>query len=470
MFGTKELDERNTYNPNLQDIYESALRTYGEANAFFEMVELYLKNLEKKIFELTKEEIYDKSNAIASDLAKCCEMYLKALYIFENNIEGKNIDEIWNKLMAQDKNDRIKRDENGNKVYYLEQKDGSLIYTYVKVDEKGNNIVDTKGNPIFVDKNGNEYSLGNQGKAVTVSGHQLDRLIDLLSLESRLLLETRILTIPMETTEKNTKISILDLLREKGIISSNQQITQEQYNSWLEQHKKTFEEARYSGQKQHNINIEFLHHLATQIKAVVQYKISPKNNQIFTITDDELSKLSVEIQQLSAVNHNLLSEKLIKLVASDKEAKEKIITLLSKQYINYIENLKSNNFYKLIKDFDLDEIFFIAYLCHWSSNYDKLNTITNGNLGNNEDIKKILVVVKFFNICKFSSNQIVELCIQLKSTSNQKIDNQSFIELLKVLSKLFDPIFYYNKEKIIYKKNNNEIFENFLINNINYKL
>ena len=35
MFGPRELDLRNVYNPNLTDIHESAVRTYGEANSFY---------------------------------------------------------------------------------------------------------------------------------------------------------------------------------------------------------------------------------------------------------------------------------------------------------------------------------------------------------------------------------------------------------------------------------------------------
>ena len=89
MLGAKELDSRNTYSPNLQSIQESAERTYGEANSFYRKEELYLKDVETRILssKLTSEkDIYDECHAIASDLAKCCEMYLKAIYIYTNII------------------------------------------------------------------------------------------------------------------------------------------------------------------------------------------------------------------------------------------------------------------------------------------------------------------------------------------------------------------------------------------------
>ena len=63
MFGPKELDLRNTYNPNLKEIQESAERTYGEANSFYRKEELYLKDVERRIMsgELSSEkDIYDE--------------------------------------------------------------------------------------------------------------------------------------------------------------------------------------------------------------------------------------------------------------------------------------------------------------------------------------------------------------------------------------------------------------------------
>lgn len=58
MFITSEIDSKNSYVPNLNDIKESALRTYGEANVFFNMVDMYLKDLSKNINDKSVEEIY----------------------------------------------------------------------------------------------------------------------------------------------------------------------------------------------------------------------------------------------------------------------------------------------------------------------------------------------------------------------------------------------------------------------------
>ena len=63
MFGPKELDAKNTYIPNLQDIKESAERTYGEANAFFRKEDLYLQDVERRIESgglSSPKDIYDE--------------------------------------------------------------------------------------------------------------------------------------------------------------------------------------------------------------------------------------------------------------------------------------------------------------------------------------------------------------------------------------------------------------------------
>ena len=119
MFIPKELDAKNTYNPNLKNIKESAERTLGEADVFFEMIETYLQTIKTNVSKLSNKKIYDICSAVASELAKCSEMYLKAIYIYENNIDDMTVDEIWNNLKKQ----TFKTDDNGNLIYLLEKKE-----------------------------------------------------------------------------------------------------------------------------------------------------------------------------------------------------------------------------------------------------------------------------------------------------------------------------------------------------------
>lgn len=487
MFGPRELDAKNNYKPNLDDINESAKRTYGEANSFFKKEELYLKEIERQIAtgELSSEEqIYDECHAMASDLAKCCEMYLKALFLYEHRNGNLKCNELWSILEAKMKEDKTKddgrvRDKNGNVVYYqtikdkngyeipLRHSDGTIIYVYAKVDSSGALIKDSDGNQIYVDKLGNEYNESRKGKAVKTNGHALDRLVELMLPESRLLLETRMLTIPMETTEKNATVSILDKLQENGLLSSTEHISQEQFVGWLDQHKKTFEESRFSGQKEYDVSVEFMYHLATQIRAVVQYEMAPKKNQQFTITKEELLKLPPEIRQFASFHSNLISEELIKLIISDENIKNKIITLLSQQYI-FPNGISQKNFYDMIKSFNIDEINYVSYLCYMARNYQQLNS---GAMNDDMyDFKKAFKIAALFNAIKLSSNKIVGLCIQIKSILGINIGSESFDLLFEALvgDKLYKYYNYYNDElyKNIYNVDN---FDEKIINNKNFK-
>ena len=435
MFGPKELDLRNTYNPNLQEIQESAERTYGEANSFYRKEELYLEDVERRIMsgELSSEkDIYDECHAIASDLAKCCEMYLKALYIYEHNIPGNQIDKLWEKL----KNSEFKTDERGNLIY-VTKTTGEI--TFVRYDDNGEPIKDSNGKLIYYDKNNNVYTENNRGSKIKINGHQLDRLIEWLSQDSRLLLETRMLTIPMETTEQNNSVSILDVLLKKGVLSQDNQISPEQYVGWIEQHKKTFEEARYSGQKKYDVNVEFLYHLATQIKAVVQYRMDPKNNQKFTVTDEELSQLPKEIQQMVSFNSYLLSEDLIKLIANNEEIRNKIILLFSNEYVVRPNNISPKNFYNMIMMMDLKEILFVFYICYVIENNMQLTHDLTKSMEYNYKISKI---VDRLRTNKISTNLIVELCCHIKSISGFSIYGNSFVNFFDIITDFENKLSY----------------------------
>ena len=454
MFGPRELNLRNVYNPNLQNIQESAERTYGEANSFYRKEELYLKDVESRILSgklSSEKDIYDECHAIASDLAKCCEMYLKALYIYEHNVSGQQIDKLWEKL----KNSEFMTDEKENLIY----RTASGKITFIKYDEQGNPIKDANGKIIYFDKDNNTYNENSRGSKIKHNGHQSDRLIEMLSPESSLLLETRMLTIPMESTEKNQSVSILDLLLKKSTLPQENQITTEQYVGWIEQHKKTFEESRYSGQKKYDVNIEFLYHLATQIKAVVQYKMEPKNNQKFTVTDDELAELPDEIKQMASFDSNLMSEDLIKLIANNKEIKNKIIILFSNQYIMPPKNVSPLDFYNMIKLMDNNEIIYVSYLCYIIQNYDQFNAeVINEN--SDKNVKKTYEIAGFFKAIGVQPDKVVGLFVQIKMVFGKEILINS-----ENIEKLFRVLFYpYSDELIKNYTYNQECFNNYEYN------
>ena len=108
LFGPRELDIKNTYNPNLQDIRESSLRTYGEANSFYRKEELYMKDVERRILskELSKEEdIYD---------------VLKDKEPF--TIEGYKVTISTKKIILDEQQEDKKEEEITNYIYLLDKK------------------------------------------------------------------------------------------------------------------------------------------------------------------------------------------------------------------------------------------------------------------------------------------------------------------------------------------------------------
>ena len=459
MFNLREIDKMNTYKPNLDDKEESYKRTYGEANQFYKEILLYLNDLGNKVQGYNVKEIYDSCSAAASDLAKCCEMYLKALYIFENKVDSKSVNDIWNTL----KNSSFKVDKNGNPIYFLEE-DGIEKYIYVKVKENGEKERDIDGKNIYVDDKGKRYSEGKQGKKIKMNGHQLDRLIDILSNDTKLLLEMRMCTIPIENTELYNDISMLDLLKLCGIVVSKTRMHKTEYLNWVLKHKKTFEEARYSGQNVSNVNLEFLFHLATQIKSVAQFKINPTNKQDFNITfngdllikngvikignilqklqknitstlkydiakkvtniditSEEFNSMPKELQELFSFDSSLISKELIESL-KNKDVLKKISFINMCNEKKELQKINNSTFYNLISNCDLDEIKYLLKL------YYSVNDIYYfHNNSNTEDSKYVKNIVDFFNMTAFSFDNIINYSVFIKNKYNLKINDDLFM-------------------------------------------
>lgn len=68
-----------------------------------------------------------------------------------------------------------------------------------------------------------------------------------------------------------------------------------------------------------------MYHLATQIKAVVQYKMNPKKDQMFTLTYEDISKLPSEFDELVSFYHYFMSKELIELITSNEGIQKKYI-------------------------------------------------------------------------------------------------------------------------------------------------
>ena len=98
--------------------------------------------------------------------------------------------------------------------------------------------------------------------------------------------------------------------------------------------------------------------------------MNPTQEQLFSVTDEELKSLPKEIQSLVEFDKKLVSQDLIKLVANNESAKSKLIYLISNNYIKYLNGVKTRNFYNLLDKFQLDELKHVIQLCMILCDYD----------------------------------------------------------------------------------------------------
>lgn len=417
MIDIKAIDTFNVYNSDLSDITESARRTYGEANVFFNMSVNELIALLSEMndhYLPAREVLYDEVNAIASILAASCEMYLKAIYLYEHRDDGVSVDELWDKMRSSE----FKKDEFGDNVYEKELPTGEKVNVFVMRGADGSVIRDRFGKPLYCDKYNNAYTEGDQGRKIKMSGHDLDRLINMLSPETIFMLESRMKSIAMNETAKNKRISIVDIMELNKLLSRQGKVSREDYLGWVDMHKKTFEEARYAGQKRRTVSIEFLHHLATQIKAVAQYKLDPRENQIFTLSEEELKAQPEEIKILAKENPRLISQALVRAMASDESMRNKFSVLMTRKYRFDLNTIGAGAFYRMLENCtekEIEDISFIGYLRDYKGSSDLLDRSMD------KTIKSVREFLRCMNKLDVNMDTLVMYYLDLKRLGFEEV-------------------------------------------------
>lgn len=438
-----ELSQKNTYQPNLTSTQESCERTYRQAIRKLDKITQYYSSLD--LSQLSEKDIYDASCEAAADLALCCELFLKSIYIYENGLKGTNIDVMWNNLARP----QVK-DQNGNDMYI-----NNGVISMIRVDSDGNHILDENGNKTYIDENGNTLRNGQQGKKIQKSGHDLEYLITtVISDESRLLLEIMMTANLMEETDKHTKVDLIDILTSKGAVESERKVTESQYKGWLNQHAVTFVDARYAGQSYHNIEVAFLFHLATQCKALAQYVIEPDKKENVNLTEEEMRNIPNVISKVAAISKRLVTQDLIKLVIHDDKKRKKLEGINQPGIIELFLAVKPSHFYSLISDFEIDEI---AFVCESMSKCSRKKT---HNANSNDSFELLLSMIK--------PKEFLGTCVYLKKLTKYKINKELMVLLVeKLLSKMIYENNY--QDEIIYNKFEYDIPKDFNIINKNYK-
>ncbi len=411
-FEIRNIDIFNVYNADLSDIEESARRTYGQAIRFFVMAEQEMLSIlttlhDSTIFP-TREEIYDSANAAVTILAASCEMLLKSLYLYEHRADGVSAEDLWDRMRTSE----FKVDGLGHYVYEKVLPTGNKVNVFVCVDDNGNVVRDSSGRVLYQDREGNIYSEGSQGKKIKMNGHDLDRLINMLSVESRFMLESRMRSIKMEDTFNNRRVSLVDWLQSKGLVSRKEEVSRDEYLDWVDKHRKTFEEARYAGQERRSASVEFMYHLATQIKAVVQYRLDPRENQKFEFDQRALEKQPQEIQKLADENPKLITPKLVASIANDDEFRTKFKNMMNRKYRFDMTTINAGPFWHALKECSERELSDISIIGYLRSGKCSLRLLDYSD--KNESIAKVKDFVDYLDKLDVDMDTLVMFYIELK--------------------------------------------------------
>lgn len=435
-----ELSQKNNYQPNLTSTQESCERTYRQAIRKLDKITQYYSNID--LSKLSEEDIYDACCEAAADLALCCELFLKSIYIYENGLKGTNIDVMWNNLARP----QVK-DQNGNDMYI-----NNGIVSMLRVDSSGNHILDENGNKTYIDENGNILRNGQQGKKIQKSGHDLEHLITtVISDESRLLLDIMMTANLMEETDKHTKVDLIDILTSKGAVESERKMTESQYRGWLNQHAVTFVDARYAGQSYHNIEVAFLFHLATQCKALAEYVIEPDKKENVNLTEEEIRNIPNVISKVAAISKRLVTQDLIKLVIHDDKKRKKLEGNSQPGIIELFLTAKPSHFYSLVSDFEIDEI---AFVCE---------SMARCSIKKEKSMNGIDYFQALLNVIK--PNEFLNICIYLKGFTKNKINRELFELLLKsVRNKIVHGNYKYDDKEFLINKYEYDLPKDFNIN------
>lgn len=433
-----ELSKKNTYQPDLSNSQESCERTYRQAIRKLDKNMKYCNELD--LSNLSQQDIYDICNEVAADLALCCELFLKAIYIHERGLIGENIDIMWENLSRPNV-----KDANGNKMYINDEG----VVSYIRVDENGVIILDSNGQPKLVDQNGNPIDYKKKGNVIKRNGHDLEYLItSVISSESRVLLEIMMTSNLIEDAEKHKKVDFVDILASKGAVEEPQKITDMQYKGWLAQHAQTFIDSRYAGQTYHNIEVAFLYHLAIQCKALAQYVIEPSEKQQIKLTEQELTKIPEVIKKMTLKYKKFISEELIRITIVDEDKRKKLETMFETRIISLLYPIKEKYFLKIVQHFNMKEI---RFMCKVIAN----------SYQNNTQSKLISL------LSRLKPNEFINICIYLKTIVGYDI-NEKIFEIILYLSLKTD---YINNNKNYIYKDYDSIFYDYINKNknINYK-
>lgn len=287
---------------DLNNISVSAKSTLKEALMFLNLVKINIDHL-----NITdKNEAYALNNALATNLSISCELSLKALYLYEQQNSGKNVNELWADL------------KNPKRI-----------------------------NPNLANK---------------TSGHALNVLVGHLSNEVRTLINYRVRMLDKDLVEKYPDITFVDMLLAKGFVSGTPFMSDNEYDNDLIAHKETFVSSRYGGQAYSKPDLKFLYHLAMQLSTIARFFIEPARQVSYNFNFSHYAnKVPNEVVNLYQIKPEYITDDLITLFVKRGDIKAEVLRILLENYHGYIRKypLEPLKFYYMISAFDVAEIKYV---------------------------------------------------------------------------------------------------------------
>lgn len=286
------------------------------------------------------------------------------------------------------------------------------------------------------EKRNSEKTYDELSNDVKKNGHNLNKLYNNMSGESQEFLKNRIIYISMSETEDNNCVDIVDFLLKKELIELEPKISNNQFKKLLEKHKNVFVEARYQGEKDCDVNIEFLYHLAKQIRAVVQYELERGDAQPFEKLVKQFYKIQFdkefndEFKKLVLFYRPLLLPELCRLILESENKKEKINEIIVCADI-LPKGISRTNFYNLIKMMSFEEIEYIYQMLGVIKVYCSLKKYSGRDrVLKDEEVDISEKVFKFIGEFK-TFNEFINFCCGWKRPQLKgNIIGNDFFELL----------------------------------------
>jgi hypothetical protein len=390
--------EHNDYIPNIDDPEELAKRTYGEAREYLKKEYLYIRFISNQIAKgekYTREQAFDIRQSISSDLGKVCETFLKSIYIKESENTGERLERIW------DKHKRLEYSEKKDNKSF--RKIGNVV-NFPGYDETNKIVIDDTGITVYE----------NSDNVI----HQLDKLIDLLSPETKILLDLKVITTPSKNIAGNP--STLDLMSEKGNNRIINIVNKDEKLGILENHQLAYKEARNADLDTVNGNLDFMYHLAYQMASLAHNRITYEENKVTEYKKSELQEIPGYVLSIFSDNAKLLSQELFNEMISNLDIMSKCKKIIHELSLEEMKSLNATTFYKAVNTFDMEEMYYIIYI-------DKL--IDDMNKRGEEYVAKadrdmflISHIAKFFKDRNYDLTGLIDYFTFIKANKGVKID------------------------------------------------